>query len=200
MFTTGSKLFLGLAVLAGRSLAVLGWATGWEMQATVGAASACCSPWPSSPAWCSPCATTTPIPLAHRAARRPRGRRRRHGTPRWSVAAGFGAAARRPSARPLDSASFIAGLVVVGLAALEWVVQSWSDRASADPAFNDRLRGRIMIRCEFPVAGLLCGGLIVFGFSPADGRAVDGRCDRRVRGTRRGRDGVAVLPRAPDRR
>ena len=39
MLTTGSKLYLGLAALAAAALGVLGWATGWEMQATVGAGS-----------------------------------------------------------------------------------------------------------------------------------------------------------------
>src|SRR6187402_1827816 len=39
MFTTGSKLYFGLAVLAAAALGVLGWATGWQMQATLGAGS-----------------------------------------------------------------------------------------------------------------------------------------------------------------
>ena len=34
MFTTGSKLYFGLAALAAAALGVLGWATGWQMQAT----------------------------------------------------------------------------------------------------------------------------------------------------------------------
>ena len=89
---------------------------------------------------------------------------------------------RRPATRPgrswprfgaalaaigmaLDTRLFIAGIVVVGLAILEWAVQSWADRASADPVYNDRVRGRLMHPLEFPVAGLLGGGLIVFGFS-----------------------------------
>ena len=33
MLTTGSKLYLGLAALAAVALGVLGWATGWQMQA-----------------------------------------------------------------------------------------------------------------------------------------------------------------------
>ena len=65
----------------------------------------------------------------------------------------------------LDTRLFIVGLVIVGLSVVEWAVQSWADRASADPVYNDRVRGRLMHPLEFPVAGLLCGGLIVFGFS-----------------------------------
>ena len=65
----------------------------------------------------------------------------------------------------LDTRLFIVGLVIVGLSVVEWAVQSWADRASTDPVYNDRVRGRLMHPLEFPVAGLLCGGLIVFGFS-----------------------------------
>jgi hypothetical protein len=65
----------------------------------------------------------------------------------------------------LDTRLFIGGLVVVGLSIVEWAVQSWADRASTDPVYNDRVRGRLMHPLEFPVAGLLAGGLIVFGFS-----------------------------------
>ena len=39
MLTTGSKLYLGLAALAAVAVGVLGWATGWQMQATLGAGS-----------------------------------------------------------------------------------------------------------------------------------------------------------------
>jgi hypothetical protein len=82
----------------------------------------------------------------------------------WSVAAAFGAALAAIGLA-LDTRLFIAGMVVLGLAVAEWMVQSWADRASADPVYNDRLRGRLMHPLEFPVAGLLGGGLIVFGFS-----------------------------------
>jgi hypothetical protein len=82
----------------------------------------------------------------------------------WGMAAGFGAALAAIGLG-LDTRLFIVGMVVVGLAALEWVVQSWADRASADPVYNERVRGRLMHPLEFPVAGLLGGGLIVFGFS-----------------------------------
>ncbi len=40
MVTTGSKLYFGLAAAAAVVLAVLGWATRWAMQPTLGAGSA----------------------------------------------------------------------------------------------------------------------------------------------------------------
>ena len=159
MLTTGSKLYLGLAALAAVALGVLGWATGWQMQATLGAGSVLVVFLflgglmlyvRDANVYVAPAADETPAPAPRHAA--------------WGLAAAFGAALAAIGLA-LDTRLFIAGMVVVGLAVLEWAVQSWADRASADPAYNDRVRGRLMHPLEFPVAGLLGGGLIVFGFS-----------------------------------
>jgi hypothetical protein len=58
-----------------------------------------------------------------------------------------------------------AGLVILGLVALEWVVQAWADRATGDGRLNLRLRNRIMNPIEVPVVGLLIIGFVVFGVS-----------------------------------
>jgi hypothetical protein len=159
MLTTGSKLYLGLAALAAVALGVLGWATGWQMQATLGAGSVLVVFLflgglmlyvRDANVYVAPAADETPTPAPRHAA--------------WGLAAAFGAALAAIGLA-LDTRLFIAGMVVVGLAILEWVVQSWADRASADPVYNDRVRGRLMHPLEFPVAGLLGGGLVVFGFS-----------------------------------
>ncbi len=159
MFTTGSKLYLGLAAVAAVVLGVLGWATRWQMQATLGAASVVIGfaflgglmLYLRDDEGVVPAADAAPaVPAPRHAA--------------WAVAAAFGAALAAIGLA-VDTRLFIAGLVVVGLAVVEWAVQSWADRASADPVYNDRLRGRLMHPIEFPVAGLLGGGLIVFGFS-----------------------------------
>ena len=158
MVTTGSKLYLGLAAIATAVLGVLGWATRWQMQATMGAASAvvaffflgCLCLYLRDDEATADEEATAPAPAPRHAA--------------WSVAAAFGAVVAAIGL-PIDTRLFIGGLVVVGLSIVEWVVQSWADRASADPAYNDSLRGRLMHPLEFPVAGLLGGGLIVFGFS-----------------------------------
>lgn len=159
MFTTGSKLYFGLAALAAATLGVLGWATGWQMQATLGAASVLIAfaflgglmlyirDDETSPA-AADAPEAAPAP--------------RHAA--WALAAGFGAALAGIG-MALDTRLVIVGLVIVGLSVVEWAVQSWADRASTDPVYNDRVRGRLMHPLEFPVAGLLCGGLIVFGFS-----------------------------------
>jgi hypothetical protein len=44
-------------------------------------------------------------------------------------------------------------------------VQAWSDRASDDPAYNARVRARLMHPLEFPILGALAVGLVIFGFS-----------------------------------
>jgi hypothetical protein len=52
------------------------------------------------------------------------------------------------------------GIAVVVLA--EWMVQSWAERASADPAYNTSLRHRIMSPFEIPVlAALIIGGFLI---------------------------------------
>jgi len=68
-------------------------------------------------------------------------------------------------------AAFSAGIVVVGLAfstvlfyvglvglvvaAFEWTVRAWSERATADPALNQEYRNRLMRPLEVPVGAVL---------------------------------------------
>ncbi len=172
MLTTGSKLYFGLAAVAGAVLVVLGWATGWDMQLTLGAGSALVALvfLGGLTLYIRDDEATAPAEEGQASAPAPR-----HAT--WSVAAAFGAALAVVGL-PLDNRLFVAGLVVIGLSVLEWAVQSWADRASADPVYNDRLRGRLMHPVEFPVAGALAFGLIVLAFSrvmaalPKDGAIV----------------------------
>jgi hypothetical protein len=58
-----------------------------------------------------------------------------------------------------------AGIVVLAATMVEWLVQSWSDRASDDGEYNRRLRNSVIQPIEFPVLGLAAAGLVVFGFS-----------------------------------
>jgi hypothetical protein len=65
----------------------------------------------------------------------------------------------------VEPALFIAGLIVVGVTLLEWMVLAWSDRATGDPAANRTLRDRLMRPLEFPIAGAAFAALFVFGLS-----------------------------------
>jgi hypothetical protein len=62
------------------------------------------------------------------------------------------------------------GIFKVGIALMfamlgEWLIQNWSDRASDDAGYNDRVRGRVVHPLEIPVGGALLLGAIVLSFS-----------------------------------
>ena len=60
---------------------------------------------------------------------------------------------------------FIVALVVVLAAVIEWMVQGWSERASADQQYNAAVRKRIMHPLEFPILGAIVLAFVVYSFS-----------------------------------
>jgi hypothetical protein len=60
---------------------------------------------------------------------------------------------------------FKAGVVVLLASAVEWMVQGWSERASADPAYNADLRKRMLHPLEFPVLAAAGLGAVIYSFS-----------------------------------
>jgi hypothetical protein len=60
---------------------------------------------------------------------------------------------------------FKAGLVVLFAAAAEWMIQGWSERASASASYNAEVRRRILFPLEFPVLGAVIGAVVVYSFS-----------------------------------
>ena len=85
-----------------------------------------------------------------------------------------------PSIWPLVAALGVAGMVVgavskpvvfevavvVLLAAIiEWMVQSWSERASGDAAYNADVRRRMLNPLEFPVLAAIVLAVVVYAFS-----------------------------------
>lgn len=60
---------------------------------------------------------------------------------------------------------FIAGVVVLGIVLVEWMVQAWADRATGDPEVNRTVRNRVMFPIEIPVIAVLAIGLVVLGVS-----------------------------------
>lgn len=64
-----------------------------------------------------------------------------------------------------DKRYFVAGIAVVIIALVEWMVQGWAERASADPKFNETVRARIMHPLELPIAGAVGLAVVVYGFS-----------------------------------
>lgn len=62
------------------------------------------------------------------------------------------------------------GIFKVGIALLaamlgEWLIQNWSDRASADSGYNEKVRSWVVHPLEIPVAGALLLAIIVLSFS-----------------------------------
>lgn len=57
------------------------------------------------------------------------------------------------------------GLLLVAAAGIEWMVQAWAERATADPAHNQSLRNRLMYPIEIPVVAAAAMALVVIAFS-----------------------------------
>jgi len=60
---------------------------------------------------------------------------------------------------------FIFGLIALLATTAEWMVQAWSERASADAGFNAGVRTRLAHPLEFPVLAAIGFGIIVYSFS-----------------------------------
>ena len=61
---------------------------------------------------------------------------------------------------------FIFGLIAAALAATaEWMVQAWSERASADAGFNEGVGNPTANPLEFPVLAAVGFAIIVYSFS-----------------------------------
>ena len=64
-----------------------------------------------------------------------------------------------------DQVVFVLGVIVAVAAGFEWMVQAWSDRASADQGHNAAVRSRTAHPLEFPILAAVGVGVIVFSFS-----------------------------------
>jgi hypothetical protein len=62
-------------------------------------------------------------------------------------------------------AFFIIGCILTVAGALEWVVQGWSERASADARYNAGARNFLIDPLELPVAGAILFGVVAYSFS-----------------------------------
>lgn len=82
----------------------------------------------------------------------------------WPAVAGVAVAAIAVGAvsKPLV---FKAGVVLLMAAAVEWMVQGWSERASADRAYNQGVRRRLLHPLEFPILATVGAVAFVYSFS-----------------------------------
>ena len=176
MFTTGSKLFIGATALSffgtiayaatqdGGPLGTLGlvsvtivfaFLTGinfWVRDSNVSAMDT---------------AAIESSPAAHAAPARSM----------WPLIGGLGIAIV-PVGLVVGKAITWLAVIVMMIAMVEWMVQSWSEGASSDAAYNMGIRRRILHPMELPVLGAVGLGLIIFSFSrimlrlPAAGGAI----------------------------
>jgi len=162
MFTTGSKLLIGATVMATIAAAVYGIAQGGALG-TVGLTFAAValavlagvniyvrdsdvSAMDAAAVAAAPAAALAP------------------GASVWPAVAALGAALV-----VIGVASFpvvvIFGVIALFAATVEWMVQSWSERASADSGYNATVRARIAHPLEFPLLALVGLAILVYSFS-----------------------------------
>jgi hypothetical protein len=60
---------------------------------------------------------------------------------------------------------FVFGIIALLATIVEWMLQAWSERASADASFNASLRGRLAHPLEFPILGAIAVGTLIYSFS-----------------------------------
>jgi hypothetical protein len=165
MFTTGSKLFLGATVLSTVAAIVFGiskgGADGWLgviglLSAAMGFALLSGINYYVHDCNVSAMSehATTEAPAAQPPVERSM----------WPAlaAVGVGAIAVGAVSKPIV---FKAGVVLLIAAAVEWMVLGWSERASADPAYNAGLRKRMLHPIEFPVLAAVGLAAVIYSFS-----------------------------------
>ena len=163
MFTTGSKLFIGASTLAIAAATIYGSTQDTSTLGTIGLVSAAIALvflmginlWvrDSNVAADDPAGTLT-SPAAHEPPP----------TSMWPLVGGLGAALI-PVGLVVGRAITWMAVIVMIIATVEWMVQSWSERASADAAYNATIRRRIMHPLELPILGAVGLGVIIFSFS-----------------------------------
>jgi hypothetical protein len=82
----------------------------------------------------------------------------------WPLVVGLGATTMTlglATYRPI----FVLGLIAFIAGALEWLIQGWSERASADNAYNSNARHQLIGPLEMPITAAAGAGIIVFSFS-----------------------------------
>lgn len=164
MFTTGSKLFLGGTVLSTVGAIVYGASVGGP-QGTLGTIGlvtvAVAFAFLAGINFLSRDGTVSaadPGAATSAAGQPPVGRSM------WPIAAAVGVAGLAVGAvsKPVV---FKVSLIVLLATIMEWMVQGWSERASADRAYNEGVRKRLLHPLEFPILATVGAAVFVYSFS-----------------------------------
>jgi hypothetical protein len=162
MFTTGSKLLIGSAVLATVAAVAYGIAQEGTLG-TIGLASAAVAlaflaginvyVRDANVAVDEAGATTVSAAARQAPPASP-----------WPVVGALGAAAVLLSVVTYPAVAVV-GFALLLAAAAEWMIQAWSERGSADLAYNDDIRARLAHPLEMPVLGVIGAAVIIFSGS-----------------------------------
>lgn len=157
MVRTGSRHFLGLAVVTGAAFLVLLFAL--EQLALAGVALSMLVAVLALFAWFSVHSGDGDVSASEAAAAGPGA-----GAAPWPVVTAAGIVLVAVGL-VVDAVLVIGGIVVMLAGLAEWLVLAWSERSSADPGYNRDARGRLLHPIEFPVAAALGLGVVIFLFS-----------------------------------
>jgi hypothetical protein len=162
MFTTGSKLLIGSAVAAGVFALIYGVTQGGALG-TIGLVSAAAglALLAGINAWVRDANVSAMDTEAFDASAAAQAT----ATPSlWPLLTGIGATAVALGLVTLP-ALFIIGCIVVFAGVVEWAVQGWSERASADRGYNAHARNFLVDPLELPVAAAIAFGVVAYSFS-----------------------------------
>jgi hypothetical protein len=165
MFTTGSKLFLGGTALAGVAAVVWGVTTGGQVgwTAVIGLVSllVVASFLAGINFFIKDGSVRAIEPGAHTdapAARPPAG------ASIWPAVTALGVGTTVVGAETYP-AVFQVGIVLMLAGGVEWVLQAWSERVSANVSYNASIRNRVAHPLEFPVFAAVLIGILIYSFS-----------------------------------
>jgi hypothetical protein len=82
----------------------------------------------------------------------------------WPATAALGAAVCAVGLATGGALLYV-GFAILGITLVEWMVQSWAERSTADATVNQRLRNRIMYPVEIPALSLIGIAVAVLAFS-----------------------------------
>ncbi len=162
MFTTGSKLLIGSAVVATLAAVVYGIAQGGALG-TIGLISAAVAL--SFLAGVNVFVRDSNVSALDTAAFESSAAAQAPARPSlWPLLVALGATTLTLGL-VTTQAFFVVGVVLILAGSVEWMVQCWSERASADISYNANVREQMANPMELPVAAAIVGAVVVYSFS-----------------------------------
>ncbi|HEY3485331.1 MAG TPA: hypothetical protein VGK49_08095, partial [Ilumatobacteraceae bacterium] len=162
MFTTGSKLLIGSAVVAAIAAVVYG-VTQEGALGTIGLVSAALALAFLAGVDLAVRDATVPAEDAAAVATAPAASRAPSSSV-WPLVGALGAIAVGVGFVTVQPLVLI-GIALLIAAAAEWTVQAWSERASADHDFNEEIREHVASPLELPILAAVGAGALVYFFS-----------------------------------